>query len=139
MNPILEEIKAECRKTLELDEKATPEPWESDGEVVDWLLGASPGVAVRYHVDKSCSSPVCMVQPHLAGRYMAAGSMRPIEDAAFIAHSRTFTPFTAQAMLTMIEWLEHGTGSFWTDEMHDFCNGKLQSICSAWEDRKKQP
>src|SRR5437588_6378303 len=65
-------------------EAATPGPWSSDGEVIGWLSGKAPAVAVQWH-DGPTGNPVCMVQPYGSGPYGVAGSLRPIEDAAYIA------------------------------------------------------
>ena len=74
-------------KAIEAREKAaTKGPWTRDMRVVGYLAGKSPAVAVRYD-DGDGSSPVCMVQPHLSGYAQTAGSLRPVEDADFIAHA----------------------------------------------------
>lgn len=75
---------------------ATPGPWKSDGEVVGWLSGDAPACAVRYlstsGEEYESWSPVAMCQPNLSGRYPIAGTLRPVEDAAFIARARTLIP-----------------------------------------------
>lgn len=78
MKETLEQIKAECRKVLELSEKATPGPWKnSNFEIVQDL--EIPWLVAKF------ASPA---------------------DRSFISYSRTFTPSAAQMMLTMIESLE---------------------------------
>ena len=83
----LMEMKARC-------DAATPGPWESDGEVIGWLGGEAPGVAVWYEHENQPRnhSPICMCQPNRSGKYGVAGTEYPIEDAAIIAHARTDLP-----------------------------------------------
>jgi hypothetical protein len=100
--PRLQEIRERC-------DKATAGPWESDGEVIGWLSGDAPAVAVRYDRGSGSHCPVCMCAPHLSGRYGVAGGDNPIEDAEFIAHARTDIPYLldlAQALTLRVQELE---------------------------------
>ena len=105
---------------------ATDGPWTSDGDIVGWLGGMAPAVAVRSWTPaepltdavvegaelirawSNTGSPVCMVQPQgscQCGSDPVGGSDRPIEDAAFIAHARDDLP----AALDLLEDIERLT------------------------------
>ena len=68
---------------------ATPGPWRSDDQVVGWMGGTQPGVAVR-NQDGNVRDAVAMVVDMRAAEI--SGSLRPIEDAAFIAAARMDVP-----------------------------------------------
>lgn len=106
MKETLEQIKAECRKVLELSEKATPGPWKnSNFEIVQ-------------------DSEI----PWLVAKFASPA------DRSFISYSRTFTPFAAQMMLTMIEGLENSHVSLADGD--DTAWNVLEHICKQWEERK---
>ncbi len=88
----------------EIEVAATPGPWESDGDVVGWMNGTAPAVAVRYEHQESPGmfSPVCMCAPHRSGPYGVAGTLRPVEDARFIGTARQFVP----QLVARARWLE---------------------------------
>jgi len=114
MNQKLEQIKAALRHAIELSEAATPGPWD---------VPRGPETNVVSHADTLCVSK-CGESP----RPVAAD----IDNAAFIAHARTFAPAAAKALLADIEWMEHGLGSLWTAEVHWFCQSRIDAICREW-------
>jgi len=91
MNADTEQIKAACRKVIELAEKATPGKWFSDGKP-----------------EHGCCWDV-MIELH-DSRVREDGGINPntsvaessIDDAAFIATARTFTPAAARATSPML-------------------------------------
>lgn len=112
----IEAIRARC-------DSASPGPWTSDGEVTGWLSGTAPAVAVRWEPQKGRFFPVCMCQPHLSGPYGVAGTMKPVEDAAFIAGARQDIPLLlaeverlqALQVLKPLKWEATRDGDFTAD------------------------
>ena len=95
-------IKEQCRKAIELVEAAEPLHWQADGS--DVIRISEAGDAYDY-VCSDCTN----------------------EGGAFIAHSRTFTPNAARALLTLIETLEK-----WHGLQAIIC---LEELCNQWETR----
>lgn len=75
----LDALKADCRRAIELADKATPGPWISDED--------DEGSFVE-------TPERCITN---------TGTQ---EDARFLAHARTFSPSAARRLLTAIEALE---------------------------------
>lgn len=125
MKETLEQIKAECRKALELSEKATPGPWSVSENCVK--------------TNDLITSPECETSRGYV-LWAAKTNSRNREDFDLISHSRTFTPFAAQAMLTMIEGLE-GV-AFIKEIVRDesyvgtIAHTRLVLICKQWDDTK---
>ena len=100
MNPDLtariERVKAECRKVIELGEKATPGPW--DNEAGPYVYARIPGGRPNgeYILQVTCVNG--------AGKPLTRE--QNTANAAFIAQSRTFSPAAARALLVAIEGLE---------------------------------
>lgn len=108
----LARIRSDCERAIELGEKATPGQWRA-GDVTE-------------HSDCSQSHypvfwPDCGNGAHVARE----------ADAAFIAHSRTFSPAAARAVLTTINGLkliaEHGQ-----EPERGACLFDLQTLAEQW-------
>lgn len=90
------DILAECDKTLALAEKATPGPWH----IAKGGLGNTERLDTVYathedlHYICACRDFACIHDRE-----------RNTENAALIAHSRTFTPDAARALKVAIEAL----------------------------------
>ena len=85
----LEQFKAECNLAIELGDGATAGPWgEIDGKTLIHVETANIGDG------KPCGMPVCSIPKKRSN------------DAAHIAHARTFSPAAARALLEVIEALE---------------------------------
>lgn len=100
----IDQIKAECQKAIELGEKATAGPWESkaDGRITvsgDIIL-ETVGARTTWQEDYA--------------------------NCDFIAHSRTFSPAAARALLAMIGQLEMYSDNCFNADLLEF-------IIEAWE------
>jgi len=121
MKTTIEQIKAECRKAIELGEKATPGPWM----IID---AESDDPETR----EECTA-LCTPKGLLGGDNLNI-------DTEFISHSRAFSPRAAKLALNEIQALEEeATTSSTTMAMahlKQFCIQRLQSICGQWEEEK---
>ena len=113
----IDQIKAECHRAIELGEKSTGGPWESksDGRITvsgDIIL-ETVGARTTWHEDDA--------------------------NCDHIAHSRTFSPSAARALLIAITALE--TCQVWDDKNSRMiypagCALGLEKIIAAWEGGK---
>lgn len=106
----IEQIKAECRKAIELGQSATAGPWVASpfGRV-----SADCGIILD-----AVSSASSFAQDDINGNH--------------IAHARKFSPAAAKVVLAEINWLEYQANSYegWIKIMF---LGRLQVICEMWE------
>jgi len=104
----IEQIKAECRKAIELSANATAGPWESSGKWGD--VNDKNGDQIFDSMEN--------------GR----GQKATKANAHFAAHARTFSPVAARVVLDRIKDLEeHGTPM---DIAYQY-----PKIIAAWEGR----
>lgn len=111
------DILAKCHKTLALAEKATPGPWKSLG--YGFGTKVSPGdIGFCHGFQDDCEGPEIDRGPH---------------SAAFIAHSRTFTPAAALALKSNIEkWQRLKIAYAETDTAWIIADEALQSILNSF-------
>lgn len=127
MNEKLKRIKAALRLTLELDAKATPGPWTIIGQHKTEVLA----------LDGTPES-IVVVDTRFFDRQT---NMREVEDAAFIAHARTYHPAAARALLTAIGALEEAEaqtkGYSYGGGMYALIATRkaLETICREWPDK----
>lgn len=110
----IETIKEELRAMIELAEKSSSNLNERDSDSSDYT-GASW---------------------ELAGPVECHGSNQ-LNDANFIARSRSMTPFACKALLMAIETLEKNVR--WTEEGQAWWDGSsltLNEIIKLWEEQK---
>jgi len=109
----LESIKEQCRKAIELGEAATSGPWRARASsVMEATVCDETGFIVA-----------------TANQFAASfGNQRDYHNAAFIAHSHTFSTNAARALLVAIEWLE----AFCETDNHIDLSPLIE-LCNQWE------
>lgn len=94
------------QRVTELDKAATPGPWTTEAEVVDWLNGLQPACAVRH-----CEDPRGMGSHHMVAACPQLGSHsgtnEPIQNADLIAEYRTLCPQLAEEAQRLQEERDH--------------------------------
>jgi hypothetical protein len=118
----LEAIKAECHKVIELGEKATAGPWHWDIK----------GNALSPYGDLESPTRTVLASRH-DGNFGSQLRSTP-QDRAFIAHSRSFSPASARALLAVIgAMLKPMQSPYCTDKEYLFSDDALRLICDQWE------
>lgn len=109
----IDQIKQECRKAIELAEKATEGPWKTKP-----TSSEDQGLLIR-GIDKR-SEWCCSHQ-------------LPSVDVNHIAHARTFAPASARALLENIQRWEVLKEESVSCLAKDFCDDSIAAICAQFE------